>query len=337
MLLYNRETSLSTPDLPHYNILFTQPLQQAGLRVIYQPSCLINGYNGVCWPIQFPAIDNWDNTVVIMHCQDFVSIRNGSCPELEAIEQHFGVHADKVVVIHWNIGLRSVYTGPLHLVHFPTHSYELLINIGREYNNWIKNFEQPRTKTWQCLNGVPRPHRRLVVDHIKNIPNGILSFAEQIPLPEWSYNNYFGCENEKNWEKLQYVYSDCDVNVVTETQYYETPGIISEKTLMAFLAQQVPIVIGYKGIVEDCESLGFDMFRDLVDTSYDFNDDSLRWRTAIDLNSSLLKNGIDRSKLHSRLKNNLNVALSLPERFALLYHHRINHIVQENFLNRDTY
>lgn len=319
--------------LPHYNSLFRQQFEQAGLKVVYQPSCLINAYDGDCWPIQYPQVIDWNNTVVIMHCQDFVSIKNNRCPELENIEQHFGEHANRVVVVHWNIELESVYNGPMHLVHFPTHSYELLINIGNEHNSWIKNFDKPRTKNWQCLNGVPRHHRKLVVGYLNDVPNGIVSLAEKIPLPSWSYNNYFGCENEKNWQKLQYVYTDCDVNVVTETQYNETPGIISEKTLMAFLAQQVPVLIGYRGIIDHCEKLGFDMFRDIVDTSYDYLDDSTRWQCALDFNKHLLLDGINRKELSLRLEKNLTNALNLPKKFVQSYTIKTNRIIQENFLN----
>jgi len=325
---------LSTTNLPHYNELFVQPWQSRGYRVIYQPSCLINAYNGACWPIQYPEVKSWDNTVVIMHCQDFVSICNNRCPELEAIEQHFGTHADQVVVVHWNLNLHKVYSGPLKLIYFPTHSYELLVNLAKSQSQWLKNFYKPRAHVWQCLNGVPRRHRRLVVNYLRGkFNNGILSFAEEIPLPTWSYNNYFGCENEKNWQKLQYVYTDCNVNIVTETQYAETPGIISEKTLMAFLAQQVPILIGYQGIVDDCESLGFDLFRDVVDTSYDYSTDELRWQQAIESNQQLLNNGIDREVLKDRLQSNLQIALNFPSTLVQRYYQQVNRTIQENFLD----
>ena len=118
---------------------------------------------------------------------------------------------------------------------------------------------------------------------------------------------------------------------MTETQYTECPGIITEKTLFAFLAQQIPVVIGYRGIVDDCESLGFDMFRDIVDTSYDHQTDDNRWRDALLFNRELLK-GKKTFDVSRRLKNNLETALKLPTVFV----QRFVSTVQENFPSLDT-
>ena len=127
----------------------------------------------------------------------------------------------------------------------------------------------PKTQAWQCLNGRMCTHRRRAVDILQHWPNGMLSYGNEIPLPEWAYSTYRGTENDDNFIRLADVYGSCAVNIVTETEYNTTPGIISEKTLMAFAAQQIPIVIGHSNAVQHCKELGFDMFDDLVDTSYD--------------------------------------------------------------------
>ena len=319
----------------HYNQLFTNTFQQLGYDVVYQPSCLINNYDQQCWPIQFPKVNWTDRTLVVMHCQDFVSIKNDLSPELQAIEEHFGERASQVVVIHWNLNLHKVYNGPLRLIHFPTHSYELLLNLREEKSKWIDNFNKPRTKLYQCLNGIPRRHRVQVVDHLQkhyDIVGKFISLGDRITLPEYDYSTYFGCENEVNWYRLQYVYSNSAINIVTETQYTECPGIISEKTLFAFLAQQIPIVIGYQGIVDDCESLGFDMFRDIVDTSYDHQTDDNRWRNALRFNRELLL-GNKTFDVDQRLKSNLEAVLNYPD---LLVERFIN-TVQENFPGLGTF
>ena len=318
----------------HYNILFKNTFQELGYNVVYQPSCLINNYDQQCWPIQYPDVNWTDHTLVVMHCQDFVSIRNGACPELESIEQHFGARANQVVVIVWNIGLERVYNGPCTLIHFPTHSYELLLNLCQQKTQWINNFNKIRTKQYQCLNGIPRRHRIQVVDHLQkhyNIMGKFISLGDRITLPEYDYSTYLGCDNETNWHRLQYVYSNTLINIVTETQYTESPGIISEKTLFAFLAQQVPIVIGYQGIVDDCESLGFDMFRDIVDTSYDNLPDTDRWRNAIDLNRNLIMGNLN-FDVDKRLQKNLQTVCELPIKLQ----ERFINTVQENFPKLDT-
>lgn len=314
----------------HYNELFTKTFRDNGYSVVYQPSCLINNYDQQCWPIKFPEVVWKDNTLVVMHCQDFVSIRNGRCPELDAIEQHFGERSNQVAVVVMNIDLQSVYSGPLHIIHFPTHSYELFVNLRQQKDQWIHNFNVTRDNVYQCLNGIPRRHRIQVVEYLQqnyDIPNKFISLGEKVKLPEYDYSTYYGCENETNWMRLQYVYTTSVLNIITETQYTECPGVISEKTLFAFLAQQIPIVIGYQGIVDHCEGLGFDMFRDVVDTSYDYLPDTDRWRSAIDLNKQLLLCQKPIPDVEQRLKNNLQKILDLPDMLV----ERFFNTVQANF------
>ena len=80
-----------------------------------------------------------------------------------------------------------------------------------------------------------------------------------------------------------------------------TMTLSSEKTLFAMLAGQIPIIIGYPGIVSDCINMGFDMFCDIVDVSYDWADDSVRWKLALESNQDLILNTPGLEKLQDRL------------------------------------
>jgi hypothetical protein len=293
----------------HYDNLFPQTFAQLGYDVVYQPTCLQPPYDARGWPLRYPVVDWTERTVVLMHCQDFVSIdSNGRCPEVEAIEKHFGDRANQVVIIHWNYNLRSVYSGPCHLIHFPTHSYEIMMRLqSLTYLDWQKQFQVERTRNWQCLNGAARPHRVCVHNILKTYANGVTSLGNIDPLPQDDYETTYQWQpgehdlNESNFMRLNWLYSTTKINVVTETQYTETPGIITEKTLFALLAGQIPIVIGYPGIVEHCRQLGFDMFDDLVDNSYDCLDDGIRYQQALTLNRDLLENTPDLSQYQDRL------------------------------------
>ncbi len=297
--------------LTHGEIIKT-PFVDAGFNVYQKLNALTPPYDGNCWPITFPEDIKWnDDTVVIIHLQDFVTIKNNACPELEKIEQHYGERANRVIVVHWTLGLQNVYNGPLNLIYFPTHSYDLLLNLKKNQNEWLPNLSTNPTKNWQCLNGTKRRHRELIAYYMqKSFSNGVLSLGEDIPLPEWSFSTYFGCENELNWMRLLPIYNKCKLNIVTETQYYETPGIITEKTIMALLGLQVPVVIGYKGIVTDCINHGFDMFTDIVNVSYEFYDDRERWKAAIDLNEDIINGNYDWNLIINRLKTNQDYVLN---------------------------
>jgi hypothetical protein len=113
------------------------------------------------------------------------------------------------------------------------------------------------------------------------------------------------------------VYGSAPVNIVTETQYDPPTGIITEKTLLAMAAQQIPIVIGHRGIVDQCRRMGFDMFDDLVDNSYDQLPNKSRVEEALELNRDLIQGKIDLSPYRSRLVRQREYLLyGLPDRMA---------------------
>lgn len=294
----------------HYNKFFEQTFRQLNWEAQVQPSCLASPYRGTHWDIIYPAVLWKSNRLVVLHAQDFLTTENEHCPELQAIEQHFGQYADQVVVVHWNIGLERIYNGPVKLIHFPTHTWEILerLTSDERYANWQSRVNLPKTQNWQCLNGIPRPHRRCVHSWLKDKPNGILSLADIDPLPRDSaYYEVYNWSidgshiNELNYQRLSWVYGACKINIVTETQYTGGPGIVSEKTLFALLSRQIPLIIGYRGIVADCRALGMDMFDDLVDTSYDDLPDGERWLAALELNQDLIVNTPDLSQYQGRL------------------------------------
>ena len=155
-------------DLPHYNNFFQLTFEHIGYDVVYQPSCLQAPYDNGCWEIKFPTVEWSDKSLVIMHCQDWVTAVDGFCPELQVIEKHFGDHANQVVVIHWNINLHKIYNGPLRLMYFATHSYELIQKIRSVNNSWHPQQSNQKTKIWQCLNGIIKPHREKVARYLQN-------------------------------------------------------------------------------------------------------------------------------------------------------------------------
>ena len=184
----------------------------------------------------------------------------------------------------------------------------------KESVEWKYLLELPKTRAWQCLNGRMCPHRSQVVEVLKSWPQGTLSYGDHIPLENWAYSTYRGCENDNNFLRLANLYGSTRVNIVTETIYDYTPGIISEKTLLAFVAQQIPIVIGHQGIVQHCRELGFDMFDDIIDHGYDSIEDEDQRMNSVVQQCVLLDQRftLDRcvelkTMLAERLDNNYNL------------------------------
>lgn len=324
-------------NIPVYNIFFTEAWIKLGFDLVYQPSCLkLKQHDDLSWPIEFPKVDWKDNTVVLMHTQDYLTIVDGKCVELEAIEQHFGHRANRVCVIHWNCQLDRVYDGPCHLIYFPTHSFEILsrLDLPSYKNQWFaQSSNQSRTNSWQCLNGIDRWHRRSTVNWLKPYPNGIFSLGDEYPLESNNYQDAYVWDdnndlNERNFISLGWLYFNTKLNIVTETIYDYAPGIISEKTLFAFLAQQIPIIIGYQGIIQDLRHLGFDMFDDLVDHSYDTEPNQTRWLTALERNRHLIENPLDLTDCQDRLQKQQQFALNLPRQWIRSYERTVLELSQ---------
>ena len=206
-------------------------------------------------------------------------------------------------------GLEQCYQGAISLIEYNNHNLYTCESIAQRQAEWQHYFEQPRSRAWQCLNGRKCSHRKRAADVLKHWPNGILSYGDEIQLDQWDYSSYRGTENDENFVRLAPLYAQCAVNIVTETQYDDRPGVISEKTLQAMIAGQIPIVIGHPGIVQSCQELGFDMFEDLVDISYDWLPNDIRVEAALTLNRELILGNYDLASHQDRLKRQQDFVL----------------------------
>jgi hypothetical protein len=269
-----------------HTVLIDQFFREQKLSVVAEWNCFQPPYHSESgWPLRLPVVDWKQTDFAVLIFQDFVTMHDGVCLELAQVEQWYGDRADQVIVIHWPHALSKYYRGPVCLVEFNVHEYQILNNLRSCQHAWQQIWQAPRDRAWQCLNGRKCDHRLRVAQYLEqHWHDGTVSLGDVVPLAGYPYSTYRGTSNEDNWLRLLSIYGQHHVNIVTETQYDQQPGIITEKTIFALLAAQIPIVIGYSGIVRDCEALGFDMFTDVVDVSYDQLPDDLRWRTALDLN-----------------------------------------------------
>jgi hypothetical protein len=282
-----------------YSALFAKSLTNKGVTFTPVYHCFESVRSpDTGWSLRLP---DFDTDILLLHFQDLVNIQDGCVLELEQIEQRYGSRADRVVVTYWNHGLDRIYTGPVRLVEFSNHNYDLVNQLYQRWPDWQHIVDQPRTQAWQCLNGRMCDHRSRVMQILQDWSGGVLSYHDRIRLPQHDYANYT-YNNVDNFINLAYVYGTCAVNIVTETEYATAPGIISEKTLLAMAAEQIPIVIGHQGIAQHCRELGFDMFTDLVDVSYDHMPNDQRAEQALLLNQDLIQGRIDLAPYRERLR-----------------------------------
>jgi len=302
----------------NYSQFFTTTLTKLGFDIHLGPNTFVPPYHTESgWPLKLSEINWKSNSLLVLHFQDFVTITDQGIVELDRVHEHYGEHADRVLVTHMHPGLEKVYHGPINLIEFSSHNYREIHRMRDCWDDWRHVVEQPKKQPWQCLNGRTCSHRQQVANILSQWGNGVLSYSTDIPLPEWDYGTYRGTENNENFIRLGSVYGACAVNIVTETLYDPVPGLFCEKTLFAMLAEQIPIVIGSQGLVASLRTHGFDMFDDVVDNSYDSLPNETRLIQALELNSDLIQGRVDltpyRERLQDQRKFILNDYINLME------------------------
>lgn len=285
-----------------YQQLIQDALKNFNISATVKYNTLQTPWTEQGWALSLPDFDStpW----LILHFQDRVTGTDQGCLELQRIEQHYSIAANQVAVLCYPHGMNKIYQGPVKIINFSSHNWLTIHDLRQRPQLWQDQFHQHRTQAWQCLNGKIMPHRYRFARVLQSWSGGTLSLGSEIPLADWPYTTYRGTENYDNFERLLPLYQSTAVNIVSESEYDSRPGVISEKTLYAFVAAQVPVVIGHPGAVEDCRRMGFDMFDDLVDNSYDWLPNDVRIEQALLRNQNLIQGQIDLAPYWSRIQRN---------------------------------
>ena len=128
--------------------------------------------------------------------------------------------------------------------------------------------------------------------------------------------------NSKNFDQnLRTLYSNTAIEIVNETIWFpDAGGIVSEKYLNSVYGFNLPIIISVRNTVAYLKHLGFDMFDDIIDHSYDVIDSpTVRLVSALNLNLHLLRDRqttLDMwAQCRSRMYKNVEVAKELEKSY----------------------
>ena len=110
-----------------------------------------------------------------------------------------------------------------------------------------------------------------------------------------------------NYDSLIQAYKKICAEVVCETNTEGKTYFITEKTLRPMLNGCIPLIIANQGYESYLKSLGFDMFDDVLDKSYDNNTGALRIEKVYHVLEDILvnKDELWLKQLSSRLQNNI--------------------------------
>jgi hypothetical protein len=168
-----------------------------------------------------------------------------------------------------------------------------------------------------------------------NIINGISKTSASVtdfrfgPEEQLDYGikngNFKNSETYKHLLKTTVFEPSC-ISIISEPIFFEKEALVTEKTIMALYGGTFPIWFGGWKCAESMRYLGFDVFDDIIDHSYeDLPNPIERCYYAIERNLHLLSNHDKIKKLadknHSRFQHNLDLLRSnvcLNECFAQL-------------------
>lgn len=212
-------------------------------------------------------------------------------------------------------------------VYFPA----LLAREANEFarHNIVPNWSN-KTRAFNFMINKPRVHRSLLLKIISE--QGLTNYQHSLcwkdsPVQAISVTDYRisredimdqGLRNGSYPNALTYrellkscVFEPTSVSLITEPAYYERETIVTEKTIMAIYGGTIPIWVGGWRIPDYMQSLGFDIFSDLVDHRYQsLADPEQRCVQAVMDNIHLLRQLVYVD--HLRLQHNLDLVKSNP-------------------------
>ena len=147
-------------------------------------------------------------------------------------------------------------------------------------------------------------YKEIIKNTAVDIPQKIYQFGQEILLDRGL--KYGHVKNVENYTGLlqSTVFEPSCISLITEPSFYEKEIVKTEKTLMAMYGITLPIWVGGWQIPESLRKLGFDVFDDIIDHSYEnLNDPWDRAFYAVRKNLDLLK---DFDRVNKFISNNIS-------------------------------
>ena len=245
------------------------------------------------WEVEFP--DKVDKPTFLV-LQDMLTWESGSRwpSELERIAKWAiakNVDQSKLFVLIWNYDLAEHWNeqnpGMFRCIQFSTFQYNLWEQYKKSHTLIVNRFLSTGHKhNALCLNRVDKPHRRSTISYLRRFREVNLSDLHNGRTPYYPAQSYdeYDYDNLKNLFSLQQNYLTSRFSIITESQYAEPRGIITEKTFNAIVALHPFVIIGTAGSLKEIQRLGFKTFPEYFDESYDQYPSSVRLDRVLGMN-----------------------------------------------------
>ena len=225
---------------------------------------------------RFHEKDFW----LILNLQDMLTGKPGKMPqELKQIHNYYQHWAplDRIIVIVWPQGIAEVWPDEsFHVVEFSTHQYDTWQSYSKEQDVLREAFSidnKDFKHNFVCMNRIKKPHRQILYDRVSSFNTGNCSLQSagiELETPGLDYATYdHQYNNLVNLLSLKSAFNTSFFSVVTESQFIEQFGIISEKTFNAIVAGHPFMLCAHRGAINQLKEYGFETWDSLFNEIYD--------------------------------------------------------------------
>ena len=177
-----------------------------------------------------------------------------------------------------------------HVIEFSTFLYETWCNYKNAESVLRQAFsaEQKRFEfNFVCPQRMYKPHRAALQNTLDPSIGNVSLQTKGIELayPNLSVEEYDNTyDNLSNLLAMKKNYNTALFTVVSETQYTETYGVITEKPINAIVAGHPFLMCAHQYALEDLRDYGFNSWNYIFDEAYDELDNVVRMKDMVDIN-----------------------------------------------------
>jgi hypothetical protein len=264
--------------------MFTETIRQFFPNSLIVDAALKFPITPAGWDVEMPGpsecrFDQKDFHL-ILNLQDMLTGGWGKIPhELKVIHNYYASWAplDRIIVVVWPQGLADVLSDQsFHIVEFSTHQYETWQQYS-EAEDVLRDAFSDGSKDFKynflCMNRIAKPHRKILYGRLDSFRTGNCSLqaaGHELKHGGIDFNTYEEQYNNLvNLLSLKQAFNTSLFSVVSESQYGEQYGIITEKTFNAIVAGHPFLLCGHHRALENIRDLGFITWETIFDESYD--------------------------------------------------------------------
>ena len=205
-----------------------------------------------------------------------------------------------ITVLCWPMDIQEqLPEDSFNVITFSSHQYETWCSYKRSEEVLREQFAHDKKTfeySWVCPQRIYKPHRAALFGALRRYKHGNISLQSkgvELAYPSLSYSEYDRTyDNLTNLLAMKKNYNSALFSIISESQFEQQYGIITEKTFNSIVAGMPFLMCGHRGAVNQIKRLGFESYSRIFDEEYDDLDNSVRMTFMIELNDKFTRKNL---------------------------------------------